>query len=59
MLSTPILGTAIMLAPLGMGLAIDRDRDDILAWTIMGSLPILIGTIAQRTNGRNAWPGGS
>jgi uncharacterized membrane protein len=57
MLSTPILGTAIMLAPLGIGLAIDRDRDDILAWTIMGSLPILIGTIAQRTNGRNgvAW----
>lgn len=51
MFSTPVLSTAIMLAPLGIGLAIGADTDDILLWTIMGSLPILIGTIAQQTKG--------
>jgi hypothetical protein len=50
-LSTPVLSTAIVLAPLGIGLAIGRDLDDILAWTIMGSLPILIGTLGQRMKG--------
>jgi len=47
-LSTPVLATAILLAPLGIGLAIGREFEDLLVWTIMGSLPILIGTIAQR-----------
>ena len=51
------LGTAIMLVPFIFGLMIGATSDGIVAWTIMGSLPILIGMIAQRMKGRSgvAW----
>ncbi len=51
------LGIAIMLVPFIIGLMVGATGDGIVAWTVMGSLPILIGLIAQRMKGRSgaAW----
>jgi peptidoglycan/LPS O-acetylase OafA/YrhL len=52
-----ILGTSIATAPLIVGLMIGADTDSIFVWTVMGSLPILIGMMALRIRGRSvvAW----
>lgn len=51
------LGTAIMLVPFIVGLIVGVTSDGIVAWTVMGSLPVLMGMIAQRMKGRSgaAW----
>jgi hypothetical protein len=51
------LGTAIMMMPLIVGLIIGAPGDGIVAWTVMGSLPVLIGMVAHRMRGRSgaAW----
>lgn len=51
------LGIAIMMVPLIFGQMIGVTGDGIVAWTVMGSLPILIGMIAQLMKGRSgaAW----
>ena len=49
--------TVIVTAPFIVGLTIGAGGDSIVAWTIMGSLPVLIGMIARRMRGRSgaAW----
>jgi hypothetical protein len=51
------LGIAIVTTPFIVGLMIGAGGDGIVAWTVMGSLPVLFGVIAQRTRGRSgaAW----
>ena len=51
------LATAIMLVPFIVGRMVGATGDGIVAWTVMGSLPVLIGMIAQRMRGRSgaAW----
>ena len=51
------LGIAIVTAPFIVGLMIGAGGDGIVAWTVMGSLPVQIGVIAQRTRSRSgaAW----
>ena len=48
---------AIVTAPFVVGLMIGASWEGIIAWTVMGSLPVLIGVTAQRMRGRNcaAW----
>ena len=50
-------GIAIVTTPFIVGLMIGASGDGIVAWTVMGSLPVLIGMIARRTRGRSgaAW----
>ena len=52
-----IFGIAILTVPFVVGLDIGASGDVIAAWTVMGSLPIVIGLIAQRMRGRSgaAW----
>jgi uncharacterized membrane protein YhaH (DUF805 family) len=52
-----ILGIVILTVPFVVGLDIGASGDVIAAWTVMGSLPIVIGLIAQRMRGRSgaAW----
>ena len=51
------LGTAIMMVPFIVGLMVGATGDGIVAWTVMGSLPIVIGILAQSMKGRSgaAW----
>ena len=51
------LGIAIVTAPFIVGRMIGATGDGIVAWTVMGSLPVLIGMIARRMRGRSgaAW----
>jgi hypothetical protein len=51
------LGIAIVTAPSIVGPVIGASGDAIAAWTVMGSLPVLIGLIARRMRGRSgaAW----
>ena len=50
-------GIAIVTAPFIVGLVVGASGDAIAAWTVMGSLPVLIGLIARRMRGRSgaAW----
>ena len=50
-------GIAIVTAPFIVGRMIGATGDSIVAWTVMGSLPVLIGMTAQRMRGRSgaAW----
>ena len=50
-------GIVIVTAPSIVGLVIGASGDAIAAWTVMGSLPVLIGLIARRMRGRSgaAW----
>ena len=48
-----ILGMLIVTAPFIVGLMIGASGDSIFVWTVMGSLPILIGMMAQQIRGRS------
>jgi peptidoglycan/LPS O-acetylase OafA/YrhL len=48
------LGMSIVTAPFIVGLMIGATGDSIFVWTVMGSLPILIGMMAQWMRGRSA-----
>jgi peptidoglycan/LPS O-acetylase OafA/YrhL len=48
------LGMSIVTAPFIVGLMIGATGDSIFVWTVMGSLPILIGMMAQSMRGRSA-----
>lgn len=52
-----ILGMFIVTAPFIVGLMIGASGDSIFVWTVLGSLPILIGMMAQQIRGRSvvAW----
>jgi len=49
-----VIGMSIVTAPFIVGLRIGATRDGIFVWTVMGSLPVLIGMMAHRMRGRSA-----
>ena len=49
-----VIGMSIVTAPFIVGLMIGATRDGIFVWTVMGSLPVLIGMMAHRMRGRSA-----
>ena len=51
------LGIAIVTTPFIVGRMIGASGDGIVVWTVMGSLPLVIGMMAQRMRGRSgaAW----
>ena len=48
------LGMSIVTVPFIVGLMIGATGDSIFVWTVMGSLPILIGMMAQWMRSRSA-----
>jgi hypothetical protein len=55
--NTKTIAAGILLAPFALGILTGSSGNSIMVLTILGSMPILIGFMAQRTRGRTgaAW----